>query len=32
MADRFAAHLPIVLYTIDLATGQSKTLFRAPIG
>jgi oligogalacturonide lyase len=27
MADRFAAHLPIVLYTIDLATGQSKTLF-----
>ena len=27
MADRFAAHLPIVLYTIDLTTGTSKTLF-----
>jgi oligogalacturonide lyase len=26
MADRFAARLPIVLYTIDLATGESKTL------
>jgi oligogalacturonide lyase len=26
MADRFAAHLPIVMYTVDLATGRSKTL------
>jgi len=26
MEDRFAARLPIVLYTIDLATGRSKTL------
>jgi oligogalacturonide lyase len=26
MADRFAAHLPIVLYTIDLASGTSRTL------
>ena len=26
MADRFAARLPIVLYTVDLATGRSKTL------
>ncbi len=27
MADRFAARLPIVVYTIDLATGTSRTLF-----
>jgi oligogalacturonide lyase len=27
MAERFAARLPIVVYTIDLATGRSKTLF-----
>jgi oligogalacturonide lyase len=27
MAQRFAAHLPIVCYTIDLATGKSTTLF-----
>ncbi len=26
MADRFASRLPIVLYTIDLSTGRSKTL------
>jgi len=26
MADRFAARLPIVMYLIDLATGQSRTL------
>jgi oligogalacturonide lyase len=26
MQDRFDAHLPIVLYTVDLSTGQSKTL------
>jgi oligogalacturonide lyase len=26
MAERFAARLPIVLYTIDLATGTSRTL------
>jgi oligogalacturonide lyase len=27
MIDRFSARLPIVLYVIDLATGQSRTLF-----
>ena len=26
MAQRFAAHLPIVMYLVDLATGQSRTL------
>jgi oligogalacturonide lyase len=26
MAERFAAHLPIVLYTVGLATGRSRTL------
>jgi oligogalacturonide lyase len=29
MADRFAARLPIVLYTVDLATGQSSELLKS---
>ncbi|HWA08188.1 MAG TPA: oligogalacturonate lyase family protein [Opitutaceae bacterium] len=29
MADRFAAHLPIVLYLTDLATGESRTLMNS---
>jgi len=29
MADRFASHLPIVMYTVNLATGQNKALLNS---